>query len=296
MSNDDLSLRDYVEVVQKRWKTVLVVTLVVVLFVLIATLRQPKTYDAKISILLRSGGSGTASQMAGLASLAGIDVVSGGGDRGDLASLLQSKVVAEKVVKDLKLRERIKGWDDPAYSDDKFAPAVLGMLQKPEEEGNLLGLRVEYTDPVLVAEIANAYADALSYYWNKLNYSEAQKKKEYIEAQLPRVERELAEVEGRIKRFTMLGVNPTSIELKRLEREFEIQNTVYTMLRKEYETVKLEESKKMSPFAVIDRAVVPERPFKPRVKFNLQVGLMLGLFSGVFIAFMQEYWSRSGKK
>ncbi|MBN2057352.1 MAG: hypothetical protein JW782_00960 [Candidatus Saganbacteria bacterium] len=296
MSNDDLSLRDYVEVVQKRWKTVLVVTLAVMLMVLISTLRQPKTYDAKISILLRSGGSGGASQMAGLASLAGVDVVSGGGDRGDLASLLQSKVVAEKVVKDLKLRQRIKGWGDPAYGDDKFAPAVLGMLQKPEEEGNLLGLRVEYTDPVLAAEIANAYADALSYYWNKLNYSEAQKKKEYIEAQLPRVERELVEIEGKIKRFTMLGVNPSSIELKRLEREFEIQNTVYTMLRKEYETVKLEESKKISPFAVIDRAVVAERPFKPRVKFNLQVGLMLGLFSGVFAAFLQEYWSRSAKK
>lgn len=290
--NDDFSLRDYIEVVKKRWITVLVVALIITTFVFISTIRKPKVYEAKTTILIKSGG-GSSSQLAGLAGLAGINLSSGSGDKENLAVLLQSKVVAIKVLNDLKLRERIKGWDNSDVPDYKLASSVRGMLKKSNDEGNLVTLRVEYTDPVIAAEVADGYADALAFYWNKMNYSAAQKKKEYIESQLPRVKNELTAIEKKIKSFTLLGRRQPTIELRRLEREFEIQNSVYTMLRKEYESVKLEESKKIMPFTIIDKAEVPGSPFKPRVKFNTQVGFFLGLFSGIFLAFFQEYWSKS---
>ena len=82
--------------------------------------------------------------------------------------------------------------------------------------------------------------------------------------------------------------------MKRLEREYEIQNAVYTMLRKEYETTLLEESKEVTPFSIVDPAEVPERPFKPRVKLNTIIGALLGVFAGLFLAFFWEYWETSG--
>lgn len=75
----------------------------------------------------------------------------------------------------------------------------------------------------------------------------------------------------------------------------DISNSVYTMLRKEYESVKLEESKEIPPFSVVDGAAVPEKPSKPKIKLNTLIGLVLGIFSGVFVAFFQEYWEKSGK-
>jgi uncharacterized protein involved in exopolysaccharide biosynthesis len=183
------------------------------------------------------------------------------------------------------------------------------MLRKPRRVGgSLLEIEVLYSDPALTAELANGFVNALSYYWNNLNYTEARKKREYIESQLPRVESELKKAESNFKKFTLLspqGVTASlpmpgkitasqsqGIEISRLSRELEIQSSVYTMLRKEFESVRLEESKEIPPFSIIDQAYVPEKPIKPRKKMSAVVGFMLGSFSGVFLAFFREYWTR----
>jgi len=310
--DDEIDLREYLDVILKRWKIIILFTLGIAVLAYLFSITQKPVYEAKTTVLIRSGGGGSSlSQFAGLAGLAGISLPSGGGNIGDLSDLMQSEVVAAKVLEDLKLREKIKGWDNPILDNHKLAAAVGGMLKKPKVSGSILEIKVEYSDPKLTAEIANGYVDAISYYWNKLNFTEAQKKREYIESQLPRVEKELKEAEDKLKKFTLLsprggtssgllgaisGSQSQGIEVARLSRELDIQNSVYTMLRKEYESVKLEESKEISPFSVIDRAVVPENKIKPKIKLNTMIGFALGLFCGVFLAFFQEYWEKSGKQ
>jgi len=309
--DDEIDLREYLEVIRKRWKLIAYITVGLAAAALVFSLLQKPIYEAKTTILLRSGGgSSSLSQFAGLAGLAGISLPSGSGNLGDITQILQSQAVAAKVLDDLKLKERIKGWNDPKIKNQELISAVQGMLKKPKSDGNLIELKIGYTDPILAAEISNGFADALSFYWNKLNYTEARKKKDYIESQLPRVGKELKTAEQKLKQFTLLspkggtssgllgmvsGAQSQGIEVSRLSRELDIQNSVYTMLRKEYESVKLEESKEISPFSVIDRAVTPEHKSKPKIKLNTMIGLVLGLFSGVFIAFFQEYWEKSGK-
>jgi len=301
-------------VIRKRWKLIAYITVGLAAAALVFSLLQKPAYEASTTILVRSsGGSSALSQYAGLAGMVGISLPSGGGSLSDLTEILQSKAVAAKVLEDLKLRERIKGWDDPKVTDIELASAVKGMLKKPKATSGLVELKVEYADSKLTAEIANGFANALSYCWNRLNYTEARKKKEYIETQLPRIEKELKLAEQKLKQFTLLsprggsstssdllgaisGSQSQGIEVARLSRELDISNSVYTMLRKEYETVKLEESKEIPPFSVVDEAVVPKSPSKPKVKLNTMIGLALGLFSGVFVAFFQEYWEKSGNK
>lgn len=206
--DDEIDLREYIEVIRKRWKMIAYITAGVAAAVLVFSLLQEPVYEARTTVLIRSGGGGssTLSQFAGLAGLAGISLPSGGGSLSDLTDVLQSKAVAAKVLEDLKLRERIKGWDNPKLSENELASAVQGLLKKPKTtSGNLVELKVEFTDPKLTAEIANGFADALSYYWNRLNYTEARRKKEYIETQLPRIEKELKLAEQKLKQFTLLS-------------------------------------------------------------------------------------------
>jgi uncharacterized protein involved in exopolysaccharide biosynthesis len=311
--DDEIDFREYIEVLRKRWKSIAYLTIGLAAAALVFSLMQSPVYEAETTILLKSGGGGgSLAQFAGLAGLAGISLPSGSGNIGDITQLLQSQAVAAKVLDDLKLKERIKGWNDPQIKEQSLISGVRGMLKKPKMDGNLIDLKVEYSDPAMAAEIANGYASALSYYWNRLNYTEARKKREYIESQLPRVELDLKQAEQRFKQFTLLspksgvaaeglmgtayGSQSQGVELSRLTRELEIQNSIYTMLRKEYESVKLEESKEIAPFSVIDRAVKPESKSRPKVKLNAMIGLVLGLFSGVFLAFFQEYWEKSGSK
>lgn len=310
--DDEIDLREYINVIRRRWKIVAYCTVGLAIAALVFTLRQGPVYEAKTTILIRSGGGGSSfSQFAGLAGLAGLNLPSGGGNLLDLNNIIQSRAVAAKVLDDLNLKERIKGWDDPKIKEQSLISAVQGMLKKPKADSNLVELKVAYSDPALAAEIADGFADALSYYWNKLNYTEAKKKREYIESQLPRVEKELKIAEQKIKQFTLLsprgGISANSllgavsdsqsqgIEVSRLSRELDIQNSVYTMLRKEYESVRLEESKEIPPFSIIDKAVKPESKSGPKVKSKVMIGLVLGLFSGVFLAFFQEYWDKTSK-
>jgi uncharacterized protein involved in exopolysaccharide biosynthesis len=255
---------------------------------------QEPIYATKTTILIGSGEQRGGSRFAGLAGIMGIQLSAGGASSYDLTQFLQSKALALKVLDDLKLRERIKGWDDPKIKDRDLASAIQGALKKPRVSGNLMEISVEHTDPELTVEIANGFINALSYYLNKLNYTEARGKKEYIENQMPRVHGELRSIEKKIKSFSLLGVTRPSIEFTRLQREYDIQNSVYIMLRKEYESVKLEESKEIPPFSVLDEATVPEQPVKPKVKLNTQIGFVLGLFLGIFVAFFGEYWAKSG--
>lgn len=308
---DEIDLREYLEVVSKRWKLVLACTVSVAIAALILSALQKPVYDAKATFMVKaSGNSGGMSQLAGLAGLAGVNLSAGGSDLNDLTTLVQSGAVAAKVAADLDLRNRIKGWNDPGLSEDQIAGAVKGMLAKPRTDGNLIEIKVSGPDPQLAADVANDYLEALSFYWNKLNVTQARKKSEYLDSQLPKVEASLKQAEERLKRFTLLqnGAAPAplesepsvlqpagaqGIELARLNRELEIQNAVYLMLRKENAQVKLEEAKEIPPFSVIDRAEKPLHKSKPNAKFNFILGLLVGGFAGVFVAFFQEYWERS---
>ena len=44
---------------------------------------------------------------------------------------------------------------------------------------------------------------------------------------------------------------------------------------------------------VVFPATIPDRPIKPRPAFNLAISIILGLFLGIFLAFSQEYLSKT---
>jgi uncharacterized protein involved in exopolysaccharide biosynthesis len=294
--SDEINLRDYMDVIKRRWKLIFFIVVIVTTGAFVFSKMQQPIYETKTTILVDTGEQRGSSRFAGLAGIMGIQLSGGGGASShDLSQFLKSKALALKVLKDLKLRERIKGWDDPKIKDHSLASSIQGSLKKPKVSGKLMEISVEHSDPELTVEITNGFIQALSYYLNKLNYTEARSKREYIEKQMPRVHGELRSIERKIKSFSLLGVTRPSIEYKRLQREYEIQNSVYVMLRKEYESVKLEESKEIPPFTVLDKAYVPRSPIRPRVKLNTLIGLFLGLFSGVFMAFFFEYLGSLGR-
>ncbi|MFC1568323.1 GumC family protein [Candidatus Margulisiibacteriota bacterium] len=292
---DEIDLREYFSVMRRRWKLIAIFAFGLMAAALIFSLMQEPVYEAETTILVNSGGGGSMSQLAGLAAMVGKSSP-GGGVMNDLMVLLESRAVADRVAKELDLRNKIKGWANPSMTDQRIAENVQGMMQTPKFTGKLLTIKTRYSEPRLAAEIVDGYVDAVSFYWNRLNYTEAKQKREYIESQLPRVNQDLARIEEQIKEFSLLGVGQPTVKLKRLEREYEIQSNVYKMLRTEYETIKLDESKEFPPASVVDAAVVPKTPVSPKVKLNAFIGLVLGMCSGLFVAFFKEYWDGSNKR
>lgn len=292
--DDEIDLREYIEVLVRHWKTIALITIVVTVGAFVFSKLQTPVYEAKTTVLLRSSSSSNTSQYAALAGLAGINLSgAGGGNLGDLTELMKSRTVAKKVLADLKLRGKIKEWDNPKLTDDDLAGAVSSMLKSPKTSGNVLEIQTEASEAQLVADVANGFVSAISYYWSELNFSETQKKLQYIKSELPRVEMELKGVENKMRLVPRSNTGLSLSGQSGVQRDYDIYSSVYSMLKKELESTKLDASKELPPFSVIDKALKPKGPSKPKTKQNMMIGFVLGLFSGVFISFFQEYWEKS---
>jgi succinoglycan biosynthesis transport protein ExoP len=79
------------------------------------------------------------------------------------------------------------------------------------------------------------------------------------------------------------------MDIARLERDRQTSEAVYTMLRSRFEEMQISEAIQRSEVYVIDAAVVPDEPIKPRKLLNTAIAGILGLFVAVGLAFVLEY-------
>lgn len=73
----------------------------------------------------------------------------------------------------------------------------------------------------------------------------------------------------------------TEIELARLERDYQLNEKIYSMLITKYEDAKIAEKSKIGNIRFVEEAVAATIPIKPNEKMNLLIGLVLGLGMGV---------------
>jgi len=86
-----------------------------------------------------------------------------------------------------------------------------------------------------------------------------------------------------------LELNQKAIEYGVLRREAESARHMYELLIKRFKETSLTEDMKTGNIRIIDRAEVPEDPVKPKKKLNVFLAIILGLFTGIGLAFFFEY-------
>ena len=93
-----------------------------------------------------------------------------------------------------------------------------------------------------------------------------------------------------VKRYnTRMNMLPEkSLELARLERSTKVGENIYLMLKEKYEEARIKEAGQIGNVRIIDKAVPPEFPIKPKKKLNLLLGALLGLLVGGGIALLLE--------
>lgn len=79
------------------------------------------------------------------------------------------------------------------------------------------------------------------------------------------------------------------LEWARLTRDAKMLEQLYIMLRTKHEEARIAEAMQTADVQVIDDAMLPELPVKPRVKLNIAIGGVLGVFLGVGCAFLLEF-------
>jgi len=82
---------------------------------------------------------------------------------------------------------------------------------------------------------------------------------------------------------------PSQVYLQFITLQRDLLMRINVMLTQQYEMAKIDEAKEDLAFQVIDKAVLPIRPYSPDIKLNIAVAFIGGLFLSVFIAFFREY-------
>jgi tyrosine-protein kinase Etk/Wzc len=123
-------------------------------------------------------------------------------------------------------------------------------------------------------------------------------------AQIPPLQIELATAQARERALRRIldqyeagmGRLPyKELQLARLERAKEVGENLYKLLLERNEEAKITEAGKLGNLRVIDPAVPPAGPIKPRKALNLAIGLAVGLTLGLALAFFLESLDNSVK-
>lgn len=85
------------------------------------------------------------------------------------------------------------------------------------------------------------------------------------------------------------------LELARLARKRRVDEENFLFLTQKLEEIKIQEAGQSKNVRIIDEAIQPISPVKPKKKLNLMLGVLIGFGLGVGLAFLREYFDNTIK-
>jgi len=273
----ELNLLDYLRVVCKFRRMIVLICLIAVAITAIASLLLPKVYAATASVVppldILQRESGIADRFGAIKSSILSDAISVTSIVNMYAGILKSRAVTGRIVD----RFNLMNIYEAEYRNDAIKTLKGNMAIDVSVEG-IVSVTVEDTDPNRAAAIANAYVTELDKQNKKLSSGQATSKRVFLESRLEEIEQELSNIEN--------------IPAKQAQ----IKEMLYELLSRECELARIEEAKSMPTIQVLDEAVVPEKKSKPKRRQMVMLSGVASLFFAVFIAFGREYFARIKEK
>ncbi len=200
-----------------------------------------------------------AGQFGGLASLAGVNLGSGGNNVDKVLATLKSRAFLVPFLREEKipaLYAKSASGEAPSLLEvyENFAEDVLA-IRKDSKTG-LVNLAVEWPDPALAARWANALVTQLNEHQRKAAIQQAQQSIDYLNQQLDKT---------------------TVVDM---------QQVIYRLIESQSKVIMLANVKQEYAMQVVDPAMAPEKPVRPQRTLILVLGLVLSIMLGVFVAFL----------
>ena len=174
------------------------------------------------------------------------------------------QVMANEVIGDLKAEyARLQSeYEDLAVTFHDEYPAVKALKTKMNSIGN----RIKMEEQRVFLAIRNEYQSALK----------------KVETMKDRVEKQ---------KKLAIDLNERATQFKIMAREVETNKGIYQSLLERTKEIESMVGVSSSNIHIVDKAMLPIKPFKPKVKLNLLLAIVVGLMGGIGIAFFLEYYT-----
>lgn len=206
---DELTLSDILHIFKKRqiWFWIIFVLTIFATIIYLVFFAIPiYEVSTKIKIPISGGKVSLPSSLSGA-----IAMVSGGGTSpglSDQIEIIKSRKTLEKVINDLNLMEYFKSKIEDEEAKEKLTiNSVISRLQQdiitvePLKDTSFLKITVNLDDKEMAYKLSKALIDAYTQISKELNKDENTYLIEFIEKQLPETEKELLEIEEKLKEF-----------------------------------------------------------------------------------------------
>jgi len=329
---EEISLQGYIRILLKRKWTVFTIVITALLVALIANSLMSPVYKATTTILISQSGAQQAifGGVEGYSIFGGadeietqIEILKSYSIAQGVAEILPADIFEKAQAENFEKKKESLGWLmnilDRLFSKIKDVAASIRGVNKNKNNNievksnlknnikqirnsitvnsvkntNMIVVSCENNNPELVAEIANTVAAVFVYKSLIINRSKASEVKKFIEEQLLEKEKELTEEEEKLQYERSLEKLPDQeLRLARLERSIEVSENIYLILLEKYQEARINEVMEFKDIRIIDKALAPDQPIKPRKMLNLAIGGILGLMLGVMLAFFMEEWNK----
>lgn len=199
---EEIDFLDYLEIILRRKKMIIMVTITAFVLSIVLALVLPKIYSATARILPPQQDQGLMAMMmsgaggGGLASLAG-GILGTGTPADQYASILQSERIKGVIIDRFKLMEEYKA----DYRLDMYAKMEKIVEISAGKKDGIITITVEDEEPKKAADIANAYIDELGKLVAQMSISAAGGNRGFLEGRLVRARVDLARAEDAMKAF-----------------------------------------------------------------------------------------------
>jgi len=282
--DDEINLMDYWRILMRYKWLIILLTIASAAGTIALAYSMTPIYRAEVTLAPvgedKSAASALAGQFGGLASLAGVSLGGGGGKISEAIATLNSRLFTDTFITEEKLMPILYSsiWDKEKNSwkikDQKQIPTAwkayklfTGIRSIAEDnKTGMLTLSIEWKDPVIATQWANALVDRINTHQKDAAIKEAQQSIEYLKNEL----QETSIVEMRQAIFRLIEAQTKNIMLANVRDEF--------------------------VFKIIDPAVVPEDKIKPKKKQMAILGTFSGFIVGVIFAFLLAFIKKQKEK
>ncbi len=308
-----ISITQILEIIAKELKLLIFIPLIVTIYAIINIQYFTEPIYISTSKIVSSGVSNTGvSQAAGLAAQFGISLPSNhSGPKWIYSEIIRSRPIVKKI---LSRRIKIEPGND---SKTLFAmllkenkdvkennerinhiayEALMGMIDIDEDNSTgIITISVKSTDKLLAHQLNKIVIEELDNHQKDYNNTLTARGREFIEQRIHQTEKELNEAEESLKNFRESNRRIENspgllLEQQRLGREVQVLTGVFTTLKQQLETTKIEQVKESDYVIIINPPNLPFQYTTPKKREYVMLAGIFGLIFALILIFIKYYF------